>query len=364
MKLLRNVTAVTAALTLSAGVFALPAIAQDGQNVAEHTAELDAADAPIQDEDRDYIATDGDDAAAVDALQEFADDAVEGELFNEQKPSETESPQTFDVEASQGQAVISELDIEEKMEGYRDAGKKVPLQETWMHRVYTHENADGAKDWLERVKGFNAYSPSMDFEVPLAVITPDGTFDEARPTVYMLNGAGGAEQGMDWITATTYSDLKDEENIIEFYQDKGVNVVIPQAGAFSYYTDWVESPENNYLWQENIKWETFLTKELPQALESTINGNGKRAIAGMSMSATSALVLAEHNPGFYDAVGSFSGCAATSRPFPNLFANLTVNRGGGVRKVVSTTCTTMDWSTQRSCVAPQCTSRQTLVCQA
>src|SRR5699024_2512584 len=127
----------------------------------------------------------------------------------------------------------------------------------------------------------------------------------------------------------SYSDLKDEENIIEFYQDKGVNVVIPQAGAFSYYTDWVESPENNYLWQENIKWETFLTKELPQALESAINGNGKRAIAGMSMSATSALVLAEHNPGFYDAVGSFSGCAATSRPFPNLFANLTVNRGGG-----------------------------------
>ncbi|MGO3199192.1 MAG: alpha/beta hydrolase, partial [Corynebacterium casei] len=38
---------------------------------------------------------------------------------------------------------------------------------------------------------------------------------------------------------------------------------------------------------------------------------------------------AEHNPGFYNAVGSFSGCAATSRPFPNMFANLTVNRGGG-----------------------------------
>ena len=82
MKLLRNVTAMTAALTLSAGVFALPAIAQDGQNVTERTAELDAADAPIQDEDRDYIATDGDDAAAVDALQEFADDAAEGELFD------------------------------------------------------------------------------------------------------------------------------------------------------------------------------------------------------------------------------------------------------------------------------------------
>ena len=49
----------------------------------------------------------------------------------------------------------------------------------------------------------------------------------------------------------------------------------------------------------------------------------------MSMAATSSLLLAEHNPGFYNAVGSFSGCAATSRPLPRLYTQLTVNRGGG-----------------------------------
>ena len=104
--------------------------------------------------------------------------------------------------------------------------------------------------------------------------------------------------------------------------------MIPQAGAFSYYTDWVSSPNNGYL-KGPQKWETFLTKELPDALEKHIGGNGKRGIAGMSMSATSSLLLAEHNPGFYNAVGSFSGCAATSRPLPRLYTQLTVNRGGG-----------------------------------
>lgn len=49
----------------------------------------------------------------------------------------------------------------------------------------------------------------------------------------------------------------------------------------------------------------------------------------MSLSATSSLLLAEHIPGFHNAEGPFSGCAATSRPLPRLYAQLTVNRGGG-----------------------------------
>lgn len=354
MKLLRNVTAATAAIALSAGAFALPAVAQDGseQTNNENTSDVDtgseentdgdvavdeveeadtaAATTNEGDEDRDFTATDGGTATDTDLIQDFVDAA--GESLTQQgdnSPAEgAGGAETFQTESAEP-AVLTELDIAAKMQAYIAENKKAPLNETWMTRVYNHKDENGNRDWLDRVIGFNAYSPSMDMEIPLAVITPDGTFDEKLPTIYMLNGAGGAEQGMDWITATTYSDLKPKENIIEFYKDKNVNVVIPQAGAFSYYTDWVESPQSGYLTQEKILWETFLTKELPDVLENEINGNKKRAIAGMSMSATSALVLAEHNPGFYNAVGSFSGCAATSRPFPNMFANLTVNRGGG-----------------------------------
>ncbi|MGO2114893.1 MAG: alpha/beta hydrolase [Corynebacterium casei] len=344
MKLLRNVTALTAAVALSAGVFTLPALAQDGSEAAPQDAveTADTAtdaeqDAPAgtegeqvevadevatntaeSDEDRDHV-TNGE--ANPDLLQGLVDAA--GESVTAPQEEEAPAAETFQAEATEGEAVLTELNLQEEMQPYINTGKKAPIEKTWMVRAWNN------KEWRDLVKVFNAYSPSMDIDIPLAVITPDGTFNESRPTIYMLNGAGGAEQGMDWITATTYSDLEPEENIIEFYKDKDVNVVIPQAGAFSYYTDWVESPQTGYLKQEKILWETFLTKELPNPLQSEINGNDKRAIAGMSMSATSALVLAEHNPGFYNAVGSFSGCAATSRPFPNMFANLTVNRGGG-----------------------------------
>ena len=46
------------------------------------------------------------------------------------------------------------------------------------------------------------------------------------------------------------------------------------------------------------------------------------------MSATSSLLLAEKNPGFYDGVGSFSGCAETSSFIGYKSAELTVNRAG------------------------------------
>ena len=169
----------------------------------------------------------------------------------------------------------------------------------------------------DRVLKLEATSPAMDGRaVPLAVIkaqNPD------RPTIYLLNGAGSAEQDTDWLN---------QSEAVEFYADKDVNVVVPQAGAFSYYTDWDVSPNQSYL-KGPQKWETFLTKELPGPLEAHLNANNKRAVAGMSMSATSSLLFAQHNPGFYGAVGSFAGCAATAAPFEYEALRLTVNRGGG-----------------------------------
>ncbi|MCZ9299165.1 alpha/beta hydrolase-fold protein [Corynebacterium hesseae] len=204
--------------------------------------------------------------------------------------------------------------------------KNIPDDKKWMGYVFKYW------DYRHKVRGIKATAPAMGRDVPLAVITPDGTFDASRPTLYLLNGAGGAEQGMDWIVSTVAKDLdpktEDVEDLVHYYANRNVNVVIPQAGAFSYYTDWLTTPDRSYL-KGPQKWETFLTKELPGPLEEYINGNGKRGIAGMSMSATSSLVLAQHNPNFYDAIGSYSGCAATSTPLPNFYSQLTVNRGGG-----------------------------------
>ncbi len=168
-----------------------------------------------------------------------------------------------------------------------------------------------------RVKEIHAYSPSMDRDIPMVVLEAGR---ENAPTLYLLNGAGGGEQSnTDWITQT---------DVLDFYADKGINVVIPMAGAFSYYTDWVDDSMNTTYLKGPQKWETFLTRELPGPLEQHLGANNQRAIAGMSMSATSSLLLAQHNPGFYDAVGSYSGCAATSSPLPWAYLGLTVNRGG------------------------------------
>lgn len=188
-------------------------------------------------------------------------------------------------------------------------------------------NTGTSQGWVKQVDhknllSFKVFSPSMKRDIPVAVIPATdaaGKRVQKAPTLYLLNGAGGAEQDQDWVNMAT---------TVKFFQGKRVNVVIPQAGAFSYYTDWVDNNLNTPYLKGPQKWETFLTKELPGPIERTMNANDKRAIAGFSMSGTSALVLPQHNPGMYKAAASFSGCAATSSPHAYNYARLTVNRGG------------------------------------
>ncbi|HZK31753.1 MAG TPA: alpha/beta hydrolase family protein [Corynebacterium sp.] len=184
-------------------------------------------------------------------------------------------------------------------------------------------------DQSDRVIAYTVSSPSMGRDIPVAVIpaTDDtGTRLDNAPTLYLLNGAGGAEQNNDWLTLNQSEG--EHQGTIDFYSGKGVNVVIPMAGAFSYYLDWQEDPQGSYL-QGPQKWETFLTKELPGPIEEALNANNDRGIIGFSMSASSALLMAEHNPGFYDAAGAFSGCFAMADPVAHFGHSLTVERGGG-----------------------------------
>ena len=184
----------------------------------------------------------------------------------------------------------------------------------WVGKIKELKNAG------HNVRFATATSPAMGgLEIPLVVIGPEGKkLDETAglPTLYMLNGADGGEGRANWIN---------QSDIVEYYgKNLNANVVIPMSGAFSYYTDWV----NKYS-KVGYKpmWETFLTKELPPTIEEALGANGKRAIAGMSMSATSSLNLASHNQGFYDSVGSFSGCASTTKGLAPTFVGITLARG-------------------------------------
>ena len=177
-------------------------------------------------------------------------------------------------------------------------------------------------------EAIRVHSEAMDRDIPVAIFyatDEEGERKENAPTVYLLNGAGGSEQDTDWV-AQAYDELE------KTYKDSGANVVIPMEGAFSYYVDWAAEPpvdtDTNPFFHGKQMWSTFLAHELPQAVEPYMNADEEhRAAAGLSMAATSVLLLAEHNPGFYDAIGSFSGCAATSTPLPWMYQDLTVSRG-------------------------------------
>lgn len=141
------------------------------------------------------------------------------------------------------------------------------------------------------------YSAAMNRQIPLWVSHPNAS----APALYLLNAVDGGEGGGAWTGRT---------DVASFFADENVNVVIPMAGRASYYTDW----EHDDPVLGRSKWATFLTRELPPLLNAMFTMTGRNAVAGLSMSATSALDLAGHAPGLYQAVGSYSGCTRTSDP--------------------------------------------------
>lgn len=137
------------------------------------------------------------------------------------------------------------------------------------------------------------------------------------PTLYLLNGAAGGDAGSSWF---------DQTDIRTFFAHENVNVVVPMGGAASYFTDW-RSPDPKLGYQ---KWATYLTGELPTLIDRRFAGNGRNAIAGISMAGTSVFQLSIHAPHLYRAIGSYSGCAQTSDPIGQTVVNLVVDgRGGG-----------------------------------
>ncbi|UPW09925.1 esterase family protein [Gordonia terrae] len=167
-----------------------------------------------------------------------------------------------------------------------------------------------------RVLDLSVHSPSMKRDVPVRVLVPADR-SKPRPTLYLLNGAGGGEGTGHWFEQT---------DIVDFVADKNVNVVVPMRGAYSYYTDWVKVDP---VLGRN-KWTTFLTSELPPLIDEKLKTTGVNAIAGISMAGTSSLSLAESAPQLYRAVASYSGCAETSTNLGRLAIRAVVEgRGGG-----------------------------------
>lgn len=138
--------------------------------------------------------------------------------------------------------------------------------------------------------------------------------------VYLLDGLRARDDFNGW-------DI--ETPAFEWFYQSGLSVVMPVGGMSSFYTDWYQpAAGNGGVW--TYKWETFLTSELPQwlAANKRVSSLGN-AVVGLSMSGSSALILAAYYPQQFRYAGSLSAFLNPSAgPWPGLIG-LAMNDSGG-----------------------------------
>ncbi|MFN8053835.1 alpha/beta hydrolase-fold protein [uncultured Gordonia sp.] len=140
------------------------------------------------------------------------------------------------------------------------------------------------------------HSPAMNTDIQVQLLLARDWWSRPTakfPQMTMLDGLRAQDDQNGWVINT---------NIVDFYADKNLNVILPIGGESSFYTDWLQ-PDRG----KTYKWETFLIKELPTVLERDWRSTDVRGIEGLSMGGTAAMMLAARNPGFYKFAASFSG---------------------------------------------------------
>ena len=156
-------------------------------------------------------------------------------------------------------------------------------------------------------------SASMRRAITVDVLHGSGS--GPRPTLYLLDGVDG-DPTSDWLS---------KGRAAEFFADKPVDVVLTGGGVGSMYSDWDHYDHTLGL----NRWETFLIKELPPIVEGYLHADGRRAVAGVSMGAQGAMMLAQRHPGFFHAVAGISGCYSTAGDVGQALTRITVASRGG-----------------------------------
>lgn len=161
------------------------------------------------------------------------------------------------------------------------------------------------------------HSVAMNKDIKVQLLLPaefNARPTQKWPTYYMLDGVTTLPVG-----TTNWTTLADTQR---FYSHKNVLVVQPIGADTTFFADWRRPDPNG----GTIKWETFLTSELPGALEnSPWRASDNRAVSGLSMGAYGSMTLAARHPGFYKSVAAYSGYPhSTIAGLPDLL-NLTVS---------------------------------------
>ncbi|HMZ13457.1 MAG TPA: alpha/beta hydrolase family protein [Mycobacterium sp.] len=138
--------------------------------------------------------------------------------------------------------------------------------------------------------------------------------------VYLLDGLRAQDDRNGWDINT---------GAFSWFDGSGVSVVMPVGGESSFYTDWYRPAVGNGTTQ-TYKWETFLTSELPAWLSANkgISPSGN-AVVGLSMSGSSALILAAYHPGQFAYAGSLSGFLNLSADYWPVLVSVAMADAGG-----------------------------------
>ncbi len=132
-------------------------------------------------------------------------------------------------------------------------------------------------------------SPALGAKTHVRLILPrDFVSAPAKrwPVLYLLHGC-----------CDTYKSWSRSSDVVKFFENRNVLVVMPDGGQVGFYSDWKLGPH----------WETFHVGELRRLLEQHYRAGSRRAIAGLSMGGLGALDYTARHPGLFRAAASFSG---------------------------------------------------------
>jgi len=157
-------------------------------------------------------------------------------------------------------------------------------------------------------------SPSMGRDIPVQF---QGGGAKA---VYLLDGLRARDDRNGW-------DI--ETGAFGWFDGSGLSVVMPVGGMSSFYTNWYRPAIGNG-GTRTYKWETFLTSELPAWLAANkgVSPSGN-AVVGLSMSGSSALILAANHPGQFVYAGALSGFLNLSEGLWPILVGIAMADAGG-----------------------------------
>ncbi|MGV0792967.1 esterase family protein [Mycolicibacterium sp. XJ1819] len=168
------------------------------------------------------------------------------------------------------------------------------------------------------VEQLSVPSPSMGRDITVQ-------FQGGGPhSVYLLDGLRAQEDANGWDINTA---------AFEWFYQSGVSVVMPVGGQSSFYSDWY-APATGNDGTVTYKWETFLTRELPQWLATNRAQDPRaNAVVGLSMSGGAALTLAAYYPQQFVFAASLSGYLNPSKGLWPTLIGFAMKDAGGYRAV-------------------------------